>query len=88
MTEWQVQEAKQQFSSLLRSSEDEGPQVITRHGHQVAVLMNMDMYQSLVKPKRSVIDFLLGDGPSFDGVELERDRSLIDLDPVDLSDFV
>ena len=29
---WQLQEAKQRFSELIRSVEAEGPQVVTRHG--------------------------------------------------------
>ena len=35
---WQLQEAKQRFSELIRSVEAEGPQVVTRHGEDVAVV--------------------------------------------------
>ncbi len=35
---WQVQEAKQRFSEVLRAVERDGPQTITRHGEEVAVV--------------------------------------------------
>ncbi|MBG0817621.1 type II toxin-antitoxin system prevent-host-death family antitoxin [Planomonospora sp. ID82291] len=36
MTAWQVQEAKQRFSEVVRRATDEGPQIVTRHGEEVA----------------------------------------------------
>jgi len=36
---WQLQEAKQRFSELIRSVEADGPQVVTRHGEDVAVVI-------------------------------------------------
>ena len=34
MKTWQLQEAKQRFSELVRRAEREGPQVVTRHGEE------------------------------------------------------
>lgn len=69
--EWQVQEAKQRFSELLRSVQAEGPQVVTRHGEEIAVVIDMDEYRRL---KGEVIDFkdYLRQGPAFDDLELHR----------------
>ncbi len=36
---WQVQEAKQRFSELVRRTLEEGPQVVTRHGEEVVVVV-------------------------------------------------
>jgi prevent-host-death family protein len=36
---WQVQEAKQRFSELVRRVLDEGPRVVTRRGDEVAVVI-------------------------------------------------
>ena len=36
---WQVQDAKQRFSDLIRKAHAEGPQVVTRHGEEIAVVM-------------------------------------------------
>ena len=44
---WQLQEAKQRFSELIRSVEADGPQVVTRHGQDVAVVISMAEYRQL-----------------------------------------
>lgn len=44
---WQLQEAKQRFSELIRSVEAEGPQVVTRHGEDVAVVISIAEYRHL-----------------------------------------
>jgi prevent-host-death family protein len=56
---WQVQEAKQGFSEMLRAVENEGPQTITRHGEEVAVVVDIDEYRTS-RPKRDLRDLLLG----------------------------
>jgi len=33
---WQVQEAKNRFSEMIERAQNEGPQIITRHGRAVA----------------------------------------------------
>ena len=65
MMRWQVQEAKQRFSEVLRAVQRDGPQVITRHGEDVAVVVDIDEYRRLTAPRRSLIAVLLGP-PHFD----------------------
>ena len=36
---WQLQEAKQRISELVRRTLEEGPQVVTRHGEEVIVVV-------------------------------------------------
>lgn len=58
---WQVQEAKQRFSEVLRAVEKDGPQTITRHGAEVAVVVDIAEYRRLVgRPPRDFVDHLLG----------------------------
>jgi prevent-host-death family protein len=67
---WQLQTAKQKLSEVVARSLDEGPQIITRHGEQVAVVLSMSDYRRLTADdgfKR-----LLRSGPSFDGLDLVR----------------
>jgi prevent-host-death family protein len=68
---WQVQDAKQRFSELLRSAHAEGPQIITRHGQEVAVVIDIADYWHL---KGDVTDFkdYLRAGPGFDELDLSR----------------
>ncbi|MFD4433434.1 type II toxin-antitoxin system Phd/YefM family antitoxin [Nocardia sp. NPDC058497] len=59
MTRWQVQEAKQRFSEVLRAVETEGPQTITKHGDEVAVVIDIAEYRRLVRPDIGFVDRLL-----------------------------
>jgi prevent-host-death family protein len=67
---WQLQTAKQKFSELVARALDEGPQVVTRHGREVVVVLSIGEYRRLRKRK----DFkrFLVEGPRFDELELER----------------
>lgn len=56
--EWQIQEAKQQFSEMLRAVERTGPQTITRHGQEVAVVIDIARYRRLTGPKRNFAEHL------------------------------
>jgi prevent-host-death family protein len=69
--QWQVQEAKQRLSELLRATRDEGPQVVTHHGKEVAVVVEIEEYRRL---KGEVVDFkdYLRSGPDFEQLELGR----------------
>lgn len=78
---WQVQEAKQRFSEVLRAVESEGPQTITRHGAAVAVVIEATEYRRLTARPDSLCEHLLAfptiespdDGPDvFDEIESER----------------
>jgi prevent-host-death family protein len=68
---WQVQDAKQRFSELVRTARAEGPQVVTRHGKDIAVVIDIADYRRL---RGQVIEFTdyLRSGPVFDDLELER----------------
>ena len=44
---WQVREAKQQFSRIVDAARESGPQVVTRHGREVAVLLSIEEYRRL-----------------------------------------
>jgi prevent-host-death family protein len=57
---WQVQEAKQRFSEVLRAVESDGPQTITRHGEEVAVVIDIAEYRRLTRPKADLNALLLG----------------------------
>jgi prevent-host-death family protein len=56
---WQVQQAKQHFSEVLRRASDEGGQVVTKHGREVAVVLDIDEYRDLKSRLPSFTDRLL-----------------------------
>jgi prevent-host-death family protein len=62
---WQIQDAKQRFSEMIRAVAHEGPQVITRHGEEVAVVIDIAEYRHLTRPAVDLVGTLLG-GPKSD----------------------
>jgi prevent-host-death family protein len=77
---WQLQEAKQRFSELIRSVEADGPQFVTRHGEEVAVVVSIAEWRHLREGERDFKDFLR----SAPDVELEISRSALPARHVDL----
>ena len=76
MASWQVNQARTHFSEVLDQAEGEGPQIITHHGKERAVVLSMDAYRALQPepPKLDFISFLMTI-PKIepDGLEIERD---------------
>ncbi|WP_086821085.1 type II toxin-antitoxin system Phd/YefM family antitoxin [Allokutzneria sp. NRRL B-24872] len=68
---WQLQEAKQRFSELIRSVEVDGPQFVTRHGQEVAVVIDVVEYRRLRGGTQDFKDFLRS-GPDLSALEIER----------------
>ena len=72
---WQLAQAKNKLSEVFTRAMTEGPQTITRRGEAVVVISKPE-YDRLAgtRKKMSLGEFLL-QGPSFEGVDLERDKS-------------
>jgi antitoxin Phd len=68
---WQLQEAKQRFSDVIRSSAEEGAQFVTRHGKEVAVVIDIEEYRRLTGQSMDLKDYLLA-GPKTDELEIHR----------------
>lgn len=54
---WQLADAKNRFSALVKAAERQGPQMITVRGKERAVLLSAQDYQCLTKRKGSLLDF-------------------------------
>ncbi len=79
MSRWQLQEAKQRFSHLVDLAEEEGPQVVTRHGAEVAVVLGAAAYRDLVSQARPSLKDVLLRGPG--EAEADGDALLAALPP-------
>jgi prevent-host-death family protein len=55
---WQLQEAKNRLSEVVRKARREGPQVITLHGTDAAVVVSAQEYQKLSRRKTKLVEFL------------------------------
>ena len=70
---WQLQEAKNRLSELVRKAQHEGPQTITLHGKDAAVVVSASEFASLPNRKGTLVEFLRSS--PFVGVNLRLTRS-------------
>lgn len=56
---WTVQDAKARFSELLEASLNEGPQIVTRRGVEIAVLVPFEEWRRLQSSARPTLKELL-----------------------------
>ena len=76
MPRWQLQEAKNKFSEVVKEALAHGPQTVTRHGEDTVIVLSIKDYRQLSKPKKSLYEFFRNS--PFRGVPLDltRDKSL------------
>ena len=59
---WQLQEAKNQFSTVVEKALTDGYQVVTRHGQPAVVVMSVEEFRKL-KPRAQSLSRFLADSP-------------------------
>jgi len=72
--EWQLAEAKNRFTEVVNRALAEGPQHVRRRGDTVVIIAERE-YEKLTGKRPGFKDFLMAAGPSFEGLDLSRDRS-------------
>jgi len=72
---WQLQEAKQRFSEVVRRALDDGPQVVTRRGEEAVVVVSAKEYARLRSDKPDFAAFLLA-APDLGVLDLGRSRDM------------
>ena len=80
---WQIQEAKQRFSDVVRRAQSDGAQFVTKHGTEVAVVINIAEYRRL---SGQAIDFKAYLTQGVDGDEFTAQRPTELPRAVDFSD--
>ncbi len=80
---WPVQDAKARFSELLDTCLAEGPQVVTRHGREMAVLVPAREWRRLAAGKRQTLKELLLTDDARGEIPLPPRGSLKSREPVD-----
>ncbi|MEV6491864.1 type II toxin-antitoxin system Phd/YefM family antitoxin [Actinoplanes sp. NPDC051633] len=69
---WQVQEVKQRFSEVLRAAKNGGPQIVTKRGEEVAVVIDIADYRRMRGETVSFMRFLQSGPVVDDGLDIER----------------
>ena len=70
---WQLQEAKNRLSEVVNLANEQGPQVITRHGEEVAVVLSYDDWKKLAAKPSKLSEFF--QSCPLKGLVVERDKS-------------
>ena len=63
MHAWQLQDAKNRLSELVKRACEEGPQSVTVRGQPTVVVVSARDFEALTKPRMSFVDFLLMEAP-------------------------
>ncbi|MCH7919096.1 MAG: type II toxin-antitoxin system Phd/YefM family antitoxin [Planctomycetes bacterium] len=71
--QWQLAEAKNKFSEVVRRALTEGPQHINRRGDSVVVMSGED-YDRLAGQRPGFKELLMN-GPRLDELDLKRDQT-------------
>jgi prevent-host-death family protein len=71
---WQLQDAKNQFSALVKAAEQDGPQIITVHGKEKAVLLSVKAYHRLMQRNESLLDFFQASPWAKVDIDITRSR--------------
>lgn len=72
---WPLADAKARLSELIETVEREGPQVISKHGREVAVVVAIDEWRRRNARQGSLAEFF-ADSPLRDsGLVVERERT-------------
>lgn len=72
---WQLQEAKNKFSNLVDKAHHDGPQIVTKYGKESVVILAIEDYQKLKKPKSGLLSFFKNSPLSGINLDLARDKS-------------
>jgi prevent-host-death family protein len=70
---WQLQEAKQRLSEVVRRALEDGPQVVTRHGREAVVVVSVEQFAKLGGDRPDFKEFLR-EAPDLGRLKTLRDR--------------
>ena len=72
---WQLQEAKNRLSQVVDEAMEDGPQIITRRGVDVAVVISAKEYRRMVTKQGTLSEFFRNSPLADADLDLTRDKS-------------
>ncbi|MBM7846203.1 type II toxin-antitoxin system prevent-host-death family antitoxin [Herpetosiphon giganteus] len=72
---WQLQEAKNRFSEVVQAAQTSGPQIITKHGQEAAVVIGYQEYRRLQLEQEPLSAFFRRSPLIGGDIDLSRDQS-------------
>ncbi len=71
---WQLQEAKNRFSEVVDQALARGPQIGTRHGREMVVILSVEDCHRMKQPKDNLPEALRAPAEYAAGLDITRDR--------------
>lgn len=71
---WQLQDAKNKFSSLVETAQQKGPQIVTKHGKEAVVVLSITEYRRLTKPQTNLVQFFQNSPLAEVSIEFTRSK--------------
>ncbi len=72
---WQLQEAKNKFSEVIEEAVRHGPQVITKHGVETAIVLSYAEYRKMLLGRKKLSEFFRQSPLVGVELDLRRDTS-------------
>lgn len=72
---WQLQEAKNKLSRVIDNAINSGPQIITRRGVEVAIVLSYEEFKRMTATEQSLSDFFRESPLTGIDLYLTRDKS-------------
>jgi antitoxin Phd len=72
---WQLQEAGKRLSEVVDEAVNDGPQIITRRGEEVAIVISSQHYRQLTTGRESLTAFFRASPLVGADLDLSRDKS-------------
>ena len=72
---WQLQEAKNKLSQVVDDAVNSGPQIITKRGTEVAIVLSYASYQKMVASRGRLSEFFRESPLVEVEMDLDRDKS-------------
>jgi prevent-host-death family protein len=76
MEHWQLQTAKNKFGEVIEKALHIGPQVVTRRGMETVVVLSMEDYRKLTRPKDTLVNFFKQSPLKNVEIDLERNQDM------------
>ena len=73
---WQLQEAKNKLSRVIEEAIHRGPQIITRRGQEVAIVISIEAYREMTARETKLSTFLAHSPLAGVDLDWSRDQSL------------
>ena len=72
---WQLQEAKNKLSEVVDEAIQHGPQVITKRGVEVVIVLSYSEYRKMIASRKKLSDFFKESPLADADLDLDRDTS-------------